>query len=203
MTRTIEINLSTEEFEVMESIAKEVGCSVKEVMMEFVVAGVHSVADGTVSIFNECCQETNEDEEQEEVDPNVCPECESKHTGRTITYHQKKLCLDCADQYLDHMKELLIKGKYDCLYNFNYLFYEFDKFVSPKEKTGDGWFVEFIEFKKIIDFYGRSRHGESPSRLMTEMEQLFKIPMLRDDTYEQEFPLVMKIYREISDSRFD
>lgn len=39
------------------------------------------------------------------------------------------------------------------------------------------------------------------SRLMTEMEELFSIPMLRDDEWESENRKVIALYRKISKSR--
>ncbi|WP_240731230.1 hypothetical protein [Exiguobacterium mexicanum] len=42
-----------------------------------------------------------------------------------------------------------------------------------------------------------SRLGE----LMTEMEGVFKIPMLKNTTWEKENPQVIELYRKVSDSR--
>lgn len=42
-----------------------------------------------------------------------------------------------------------------------------------------------------------SRLGE----LMTEMEGVFKIPMLKNTTWEKENPEVIELYRKVSDSR--
>ena len=42
-----------------------------------------------------------------------------------------------------------------------------------------------------------SRLGE----LMTEMEGVFKIPMLKNTTWEKENPRVIELYRKVSDSR--
>jgi hypothetical protein len=39
------------------------------------------------------------------------------------------------------------------------------------------------------------------SNLMTEMEELFSIPMLRDDEWESENRKVIALYRKISKSR--
>lgn len=37
--------------------------------------------------------------------------------------------------------------------------------------------------------------------LMTEMEGLFKIPALKNTTWEKENPQVIELYRKVSDSR--
>lgn len=37
--------------------------------------------------------------------------------------------------------------------------------------------------------------------LMTEMEGIFKIPMLKNTTWEKENPQVFELYRKVSDSR--
>ena len=42
-----------------------------------------------------------------------------------------------------------------------------------------------------------SRLGE----LMTEMEGVFKIPLLKNTTWEKENPQVIELYRKVSDSR--
>lgn len=42
-----------------------------------------------------------------------------------------------------------------------------------------------------------SRLGE----LMTEMEGVFKIPALKNTTWEKENPQVIELYRKVSDSR--
>lgn len=42
-----------------------------------------------------------------------------------------------------------------------------------------------------------SRLGE----LMTEMEGVFKIPMLKNTTWEKENPEVIELYRKVSESR--
>lgn len=42
-----------------------------------------------------------------------------------------------------------------------------------------------------------SRLGE----LMTEMEGVFRIPMLKNTTWEKENPEVIELYRKVSDSR--
>ena len=39
------------------------------------------------------------------------------------------------------------------------------------------------------------------SELMTEMEGVFKIPMLKNTTWEKENPQVIELYRKVSDSR--
>jgi len=41
----------------------------------------------------------------------------------------------------------------------------------------------------------------SYARLMTELEQFYKIPMMKDENYEHDNPDVMRVYRMISDSR--
>lgn len=37
--------------------------------------------------------------------------------------------------------------------------------------------------------------------LMIEMEMIFKIPMLKNTTWEKENPRVIELYRKVSDSR--
>ena len=37
--------------------------------------------------------------------------------------------------------------------------------------------------------------------LMTEMEGVFKIPMLKNTTWEKENPQVIELYRKVSESR--
>jgi len=37
--------------------------------------------------------------------------------------------------------------------------------------------------------------------LMIEMEMIFKIPMLKNTTWEKENPQVIELYRKVSDSR--
>lgn len=39
------------------------------------------------------------------------------------------------------------------------------------------------------------------AQLMTAMESRYKIPMLRDEQWERENPLIIHIYREISNMR--
>lgn len=43
--------------------------------------------------------------------------------------------------------------------------------------------------------------GESPTRLMNEMEWIFEIPALNDPDYNEENPEVIELYRTISKSR--
>ena len=42
---------------------------------------------------------------------------------------------------------------------------------------------------------------EQLRELMIEMEMIFKIPMLKNTTWEKENPQVIELYRKVSDSR--
>jgi len=46
----------------------------------------------------------------------------------------------------------------------------------------------------------RQRDGQL-RELMIEMEMIFKIPMLKNTTWEKENPRVIELYRKVSDSR--
>jgi hypothetical protein len=48
---------------------------------------------------------------------------------------------------------------------------------------------------------GEFEKGTDPTELMNEMERIFKIPMLNDETYNAENEYVIELYREISDER--
>jgi len=50
-------------------------------------------------------------------------------------------------------------------------------------------------------FRERFDHGESPTKLMNEMEQLYGIPALNDPTYNEANEDVIQLYREISNFR--
>lgn len=45
------------------------------------------------------------------------------------------------------------------------------------------------------------RRDEQLRELMIEMEMIFKIPMLKNTTWEKENPRVIELYRKVSDSR--
>ncbi|MFK3988672.1 hypothetical protein [Exiguobacterium mexicanum] len=45
------------------------------------------------------------------------------------------------------------------------------------------------------------RRDEQLRELMIEMEMIFKIPMLKNTTWEKENPQVIELYRKVSDSR--
>lgn len=56
---------------------------------------------------------------------------------------------------------------------------------------------EKILFSDIPD----NQKSRKYANLMTEMEQVFKIPMLRDQEWEKENRKVIALYRKISNSR--
>lgn len=71
--------------------------------------------------------------------------------------------------------------------------------------------MEIVE-KRIIEYEGRfkfilqtefeqGRRDTMLSALMTNMEQIFQIPVMKNETWEQKNPEVYKLYREIADSR--
>lgn len=43
--------------------------------------------------------------------------------------------------------------------------------------------------------------GFNPTKLMNDMEQIFKIPALNDEKFNEDNPDVIELYRQISDSR--
>lgn len=43
--------------------------------------------------------------------------------------------------------------------------------------------------------------GTEPTELMNEMEQIFKVPAMNDIEFNEDNPMVIKLYREISNSR--
>ena len=45
------------------------------------------------------------------------------------------------------------------------------------------------------------RRDEQLRELMIEMEMIFKIPMLKNTTWEKENPQVIELYRKVSESR--
>jgi hypothetical protein len=45
------------------------------------------------------------------------------------------------------------------------------------------------------------QRDEQLRELMIEMEMIFKIPMLKNTTWEKENPQVIELYRKVSDSR--
>jgi len=47
----------------------------------------------------------------------------------------------------------------------------------------------------------RFEQGVDPTELMDEMEHIFKIPALNDLDFNEEYPEVIELYREISKSR--
>jgi len=59
------------------------------------------------------------------------------------------------------------------------------------------------EMKKYIlsEFDNRLKNGEKPSRLMTELEIMFEIPLQASDEYEKKNPDVIALYKEISNAR--
>lgn len=48
---------------------------------------------------------------------------------------------------------------------------------------------------------GEFEKGITPTKLMNEMERIFKIPCLNDEEFNADNADVIKLYREISDSR--
>lgn len=48
---------------------------------------------------------------------------------------------------------------------------------------------------------GQFEKGENPTELMNDMERIFKIKILTDERFNEENQEVIKLYREISDSR--
>jgi len=48
---------------------------------------------------------------------------------------------------------------------------------------------------------GQFEKDENPDYLMSQMEQIFKIPMLDDPIFNKDNDEVIKLYREISNSR--
>jgi len=43
--------------------------------------------------------------------------------------------------------------------------------------------------------------GTNPTELMNEMEQIFKVPAMNDAYFNEDNPMVIKLYREVADSR--
>ncbi len=48
---------------------------------------------------------------------------------------------------------------------------------------------------------GQFENGEDPTRLMNEMELIFKIPAMNEEQFNSDNTEVIELYREISDSR--
>jgi len=48
---------------------------------------------------------------------------------------------------------------------------------------------------------GQFEQGTDPTRLMNDMERIFKIPALNDPAFNKDNEDVIKLYREISNSR--
>jgi len=59
------------------------------------------------------------------------------------------------------------------------------------------------EMKKYIlsEFENRLKNGEKPSRLMSEMEVMFEIPLQASEEFEKRNPDVIALYKVISDTR--
>jgi len=57
--------------------------------------------------------------------------------------------------------------------------------------------------KKYIlsEFENRLKNGEKPSRLMSEMEVMFEIPLQASEEFEKRNPDVIALYKVISDTR--
>ena len=64
--------------------------------------------------------------------------------------------------------------------------------------TIQGFETKYEEIMREPSVHQReSRLGE----LMTEMEGVFKIPMLKNTTWEKENPQVIELYQKVSESR--
>jgi len=59
------------------------------------------------------------------------------------------------------------------------------------------------EMKKYIlsEFENRLKNGEKPSRLMSEMEVMFEIPLQASEEFEKRNPDVIALYKAMSDTR--
>jgi hypothetical protein len=56
-------------------------------------------------------------------------------------------------------------------------------------------------YEEIVREPSIRRRDEQLRELMIEMEMIFKIPMLKNTTWEKENPRVIELYRKVSDSR--
>lgn len=56
----------------------------------------------------------------------------------------------------------------------------------------------YIAFERIR---GQFEQGVEPTKIMNEMERIFKIPALNDPAFNEDNEDIIKLYREISDSR--
>jgi macrodomain Ter protein organizer (MatP/YcbG family) len=57
------------------------------------------------------------------------------------------------------------------------------------------------QLRELAPYKDRLLAGEDPGRIMTDMEQKFKIPALNDPDFNRQHPEVIKLYRTIAGSR--
>lgn len=57
------------------------------------------------------------------------------------------------------------------------------------------------QLRELAPFKDRLLAGEDPGRIMSDMEQKFKIPALNDPEFNRQHPEVIKLYRTIAGSR--
>lgn len=48
---------------------------------------------------------------------------------------------------------------------------------------------------------GRFEQGENPTELMNEMEAIFKVPAMNNESFNEDNEGVIKVYRKLSDAR--
>ena len=60
---------------------------------------------------------------------------------------------------------------------------------------------EFIQDGILMEFRKKLTNGYDLTKLMNEMEEIFKIPMINDEMFNKANSEVIKLYREVADSR--
>ena len=77
------------------------------------------------------------------------------------------------------------------------------KFISPVTEAELKIFRDrFDHIVNLPDDIADQYHKDvSLAALMQDMEQVFKIPMMRNEEYEKEHPELMQLYRTVSEAR--
>lgn len=68
-------------------------------------------------------------------------------------------------------------------------------------KTREQVIDNFMKDGYLMEFRKKYESGYDPTQLMNEMEKVFKIPMVNDPLFNQDNEEVIRLYREIANSR--
>lgn len=70
--------------------------------------------------------------------------------------------------------------------------------VWTEDRTAAQALADELNLQDIIE---RHKNGEDRTALMNEMERIFRIPAMNDESFNEKYPAVMELYCLLSNSR--